>query len=104
MHSTAFRPIDDEALARNPFRVFTSLLRLELIESAELRERAAGILAERDIFTPGARELIELSERQGGLTDEQADRFVAEAWRPSAGTRMPPWTWRPMRRCMPSIG
>ncbi|MCK0745317.1 2-oxoadipate dioxygenase/decarboxylase HglS [Chromohalobacter nigrandesensis] len=79
VHSTAFRPIDDAALARNPFRVFTSLLRLELIESAELRERAAGILAERDIFTPGARELIELSERQGGLTDEQADRFVAES-------------------------
>lgn len=79
VHSTAFRPIDDAALARNPFRVFTSLLRLELIESAELRERAASILAARDIFTPGARELIELSERQGGLTDEQTDRFVAEA-------------------------
>lgn len=79
VHSTAFRPIDDEALARNPFRVFTSLLRLELIESPELRERAAGILAKRDIFTPGAREMIELSERQGGLTDEQAERFVAEA-------------------------
>jgi len=79
VHSTAFRPIDDAALARNPFRVFTSLLRLELIESAELRERAADILAERDIFTSGARELIELSERQGGLTDEQADRFVAES-------------------------
>jgi uncharacterized glyoxalase superfamily metalloenzyme YdcJ len=31
VHSTAFRPIDDAALARNPFRVFTSLLRLELI-------------------------------------------------------------------------
>src|SRR5690606_17791856 len=30
VHSTAFRPIDDQALARNPFRVFTSLLRLEL--------------------------------------------------------------------------
>ncbi|WP_280568041.1 VOC family protein [Chromohalobacter sp. 296-RDG] len=79
VHSTAFRPIDDAALARNPFRVFTSLLRLELIESAEMRERATDILAERDIFTPGARELIELSECQGGLTDEQADRFVAES-------------------------
>jgi uncharacterized glyoxalase superfamily metalloenzyme YdcJ len=32
VHSTAFRPINDEALRRNPFRVFTSLLRLELIE------------------------------------------------------------------------
>jgi uncharacterized glyoxalase superfamily metalloenzyme YdcJ len=28
VHSTAFRPIDEAALAKNPFRVFTSLLRL----------------------------------------------------------------------------
>ncbi len=52
VHSTAFRPIDSEALAINPFRLFTSLLRLELIEDEDLRERAAAILAERDIFTP----------------------------------------------------
>lgn len=79
VHSTAFRPVDDEALASNPFRVFTSLLRLELIESDTLRERAAKILAERDIFTPGARELIARCESQGGLGDEDADRFVSEA-------------------------
>ncbi|GHB01777.1 2-oxoadipate dioxygenase/decarboxylase HglS [Modicisalibacter luteus] len=79
VHSTAFRPINDDALAYNPFRVFTSLLRLELIESDTLRERAATILAERDIFTPGARELISCHESQGGLTDEEADRFVSEA-------------------------
>lgn len=79
VHSTAFRPVDDAALARNPFRLFTSLLRLELIESAELRERAATILAQRDIFTPEARELIALAEHQGGLTDEQAERFVTAA-------------------------
>ncbi|MBB3230752.1 2-oxoadipate dioxygenase/decarboxylase HglS [Halomonas stenophila] len=79
VHATAFRPVDDAALARNPFRLFTSLLRLELIESPELRERAAAILAERDIFTPAARELIALHEEQGGLTDEQAERFIAEA-------------------------
>lgn len=78
VHSTAFRPVDDDALAYNPFRVFTSLLRLELIESATLRERAAQILAERDIFTPGARELIARCESQGGLGDEDADRFVSE--------------------------
>lgn len=79
VHSTAFRPIDDEALAYNPFRVFTSLLRLELIESDTLRKRAAEILDKRSIFTAGTLELIALSEKQGGLTDEQADRFVAEA-------------------------
>ena len=79
VHSTAFRPIEDAALARNPFRIFTSLLRLDLIEPRSLRERAAAILARRDIFTSGARELIGLYERQGGLTAEQAGRFVDEA-------------------------
>ncbi|AVI62204.1 2-oxoadipate dioxygenase/decarboxylase HglS [Halomonas sp. GFAJ-1] len=79
VHSTAFRPIEDDALARNPFRVFTSLLRLELIESEALRQRAAAILAKRDIFTPTVRELIERHESQGGLTSEEADQFVKEA-------------------------
>ncbi|WP_163577229.1 2-oxoadipate dioxygenase/decarboxylase HglS [Halomonas faecis] len=79
VHSTAFRPIDDASLAHNPFRLFTSLLRLELVENDALRERAAAILAERDIFTPAARELVERFESQGGLTEAQADRFVTEA-------------------------
>lgn len=79
VHSTAFRPIDDAALARNPFRIFTSLLRLELIESPALRQRAEEILARRDIFTPGVRELIARGEAQGGLNEADAERFVAEA-------------------------
>ena len=79
VHSTAFRPVSDEALARNPFRLFTSLLRLELIEDVELRTLASEILAKRDIFTPGVRELIATFEQQGGLTEKQAERFVAEA-------------------------
>ena len=32
VHSTAFRPVTDAALLANPFRVFTSLLRLELVD------------------------------------------------------------------------
>ncbi len=36
------------------FRIFTSLLRLELIENRALRERAEAILARRKIFTPAA--------------------------------------------------
>ncbi|WNL42543.1 VOC family protein [Halomonas sp. PAMB 3264] len=79
VHSTAFRPVEDEALSRNPFRVFTSLLRLELIESESLRQRAADILAKRDIFTPKVRELIALFEAQGGLDDAQTDQFVEQA-------------------------
>lgn len=79
VHSTAFRPIDDEALKRNPFRVFTSLLRLELIEDEALRAEAEQILAERDIFTPDALKLIYLAEKNGGLDRVQAEQFVAEA-------------------------
>ncbi len=79
VHSTAFRPIDDEALARNPFRVFTSLLRLELIEDADLRARAETILARRRIFTDGALYLIEQVEVAGGLVEADVDVFVREA-------------------------
>jgi len=79
VHSTAFRPVEPAALSRNPFRVFTSLLRLELIEDAALRAQSADILARRDIFTAGARALIEQAERDGGLDEADAERFVAEA-------------------------
>ncbi len=78
VHSTAFRPIDAAALTANPFRVFTSLLRLELIEDTELRAEAAAILATRRIFTDDAIRLIERAEADGGLDDGDADRFVAE--------------------------
>jgi uncharacterized glyoxalase superfamily metalloenzyme YdcJ len=79
VHSTAFRPIGDEALRCNPFRVFTSLLRLDLIEDAGLRAEATAILAARKILTPGAIELVEACERQGGLNVDQAGEFVREA-------------------------
>ncbi|MBB3951824.1 2-oxoadipate dioxygenase/decarboxylase HglS [Aureimonas jatrophae] len=79
VHSTAFRPVGDEALARNPFRVFTSLLRLDLVADEALRAEAAAILSRRRIFTPGAIELIERYEARGGLTREEGERFVSEA-------------------------
>lgn len=89
VHSTAFRPVGEAALRRNPFRVFTSLLRLDLIADAALRAEAAGVLAARAIFTQGCLALIDRAEAQGGLTPEEARRFVAEAletfrWHPRA--------------------
>ncbi len=45
VHSTAFRPVGDEALSRNPFRVFTSLLRLDLIDDETLRGEVECILS-----------------------------------------------------------
>ncbi len=68
VHSTAFRPVDDAALARNPFRIFTSLLRLELIEDPALRNKAAAILAKRDILPLPVGNWIELHELNGGFT------------------------------------
>ncbi|MEI9418490.1 2-oxoadipate dioxygenase/decarboxylase HglS [Mesorhizobium sp. Cs1321R2N1] len=78
VHSTAFRPVEDEALRRNPFRVFTSLLRLDLIEDHAIREEAARVLSERQIFTSRALELVEVFENEGGLDRTQADEFVRE--------------------------
>ncbi|WP_139574819.1 2-oxoadipate dioxygenase/decarboxylase HglS, partial [Escherichia coli] len=79
VHSTAFRPIDAASLARNPFRVFTSLLRLELIENELLRQKAAEILRQRDIFTPRCRQLLQEYEQRGGFNETQAQEFVQEA-------------------------
>jgi uncharacterized glyoxalase superfamily metalloenzyme YdcJ len=79
VHATAFRPIDQEALRRNPFRVFTSLLRLDLIEDDALRQEAAEILSRRTIFTPDCLALIERAERGGGLTEDDALRFISAA-------------------------
>lgn len=78
VHSTAFRPIDAAALAVNPFRVFTSLLRLELIADQDLRRAARATLAKRRIFTQDALALTAQAEAAGGLTDAEAQRFVAE--------------------------
>ncbi|AUX93510.1 2-oxoadipate dioxygenase/decarboxylase HglS [Mixta gaviniae] len=79
VHSTAFRPREGDALRRNPFRLFTSLLRLELIEDRVLRERAAAILAARRIFTPRCLALIACHQRVGGFDEQSADEFVREA-------------------------
>ncbi|RMP61790.1 hypothetical protein ALQ18_04839 [Pseudomonas marginalis pv. marginalis] len=89
VHSTAFRAVHERALQASPFRVFTSLLRLELIENPQLRTFAESVLAKRKIFTPGALALIEQAEQHGGLNTTQADEFVRQAletfrWHPTA--------------------
>lgn len=79
VHSTAFRPVTDAALNVNPFRMFTSLLRLELIEDAQLRHAAEEILAAREIFSSEIFRLLALHEAQGGLAQADAHSFVHEA-------------------------
>ena len=89
VHSTAFRAIDPAGLMESPFRVFTSLLRLELIADEGLRAEAAATLAARRIASPRCEELVAQAEAQGGLSPADAAIFVAEAldifrWRDAA--------------------
>lgn len=79
VHSTAFRAIDPLSLNKSPFRVFTSLLRLDLINDEALKQEASKALQQRNIFTQNAIKLIETFEAEGGLTKDQANQFVIEA-------------------------
>lgn len=79
VHSTAFRAIDTQSLNKSPFRVFTSLLRLDLIDDEALKQEAIAALDKRAIFTDDVISLIERFEAQGGLTAADAKQFVKEA-------------------------
>ncbi|EKD04726.1 hypothetical protein A1Q2_00956 [Trichosporon asahii var. asahii CBS 8904] len=78
VHSTAFRPVNAESLAINPFRVFTSLLLPELLEP-ELRAEVESVLAERDIFHPRVREIVAKAEAEGGVRPQDAEELVQKA-------------------------
>jgi len=89
--STAFRPIDSLELARNPFRVFTSMLasRDGRFFGADLRGRVEEFLRRRALFDP---ELIATARRiaaEGGCDAEQADGFVERAVAAFALSREP---------------
>lgn len=80
VHATAFRPIAQESLDKNPFRIFTSLLRPELIADNATRKLALDCLARRNIFTPKCVDLVNRAEGAGGrLSSEDANDFVQEA-------------------------
>ncbi|KAG1657078.1 hypothetical protein GQR58_023572 [Nymphon striatum] len=79
VHSTAFRATNPEQLLVSPFRVFTSLLRLDLISDESLREEAASILSTRTFFTDRLLSLLDKSEQNNGLNEDEAATFVAEA-------------------------
>jgi uncharacterized glyoxalase superfamily metalloenzyme YdcJ len=76
MHATAFRPKTQEALDKNPFRVFTTVLRMELL-TEKTRALAQKALEQRNIFTPRLISLLDVAESQGYLTPEQCTEFIA---------------------------
>lgn len=76
--STAFRPIDRDELAANPFRVFTSLLVVDdrRFFDAELEDAVREFLAGRTLFSAELLALADRAESAGGLAPADADRFV----------------------------
>lgn len=79
VHATCFRPLEKKSLDFNPFRVFTSLLRLELVDES-LRSKASEILGKRNIFTLRCIELIQEAEGEHGqFSLAKAQEFIKEA-------------------------
>ncbi|MFE7406240.1 2-oxoadipate dioxygenase/decarboxylase family protein [Isoptericola sp. NPDC057559] len=76
--STAFRPVDREELARNPFRVFTSLLVPgdRRFFSADLQQRLERFLGSRTLFGPELLALADRAEADGGLSGDDAATFL----------------------------
>ncbi|MFE0138537.1 2-oxoadipate dioxygenase/decarboxylase family protein [Streptomyces sp. NPDC059037] len=76
--STAFRPVDAEELARNPFRVFTSLLTPAdpRFFDADLRARLETFLAGRELFPPELLALADRADAERELPEAEAERFL----------------------------
>ncbi|KAK4700351.1 2-oxoadipate dioxygenase/decarboxylase, partial [Phenoliferia sp. Uapishka_3] len=79
VHATAFRSVSEDSLIKNPFRVFCSLLRLDLIPDEEIRKQAMDTLSKRSIFTPRTLAFLDSAERDGGIEEQDAHEFVREA-------------------------
>jgi len=76
--STAFRPVDPDELARNPFRVFTSLLvpSDRRFFSADLQRRLESFLTKRTLFTAELLVLADRAAEYGGLNSGDAEIFL----------------------------
>src|SRR6185369_9185548 len=79
--STAFRPIDTDQLAHNPFRVFTSTLATgdARFFSPDLRARVEQFVGARQLFDPALIAEARRIAADGGADSERAERFMAAA-------------------------
>jgi len=84
--STAFRPIDAQELAHNPFRVFTSMLSIRdpRFFDAELRARVQRFLGRRELFDPALLASARVIAADGGCDADEADDLsrapVEKSW------------------------
>jgi uncharacterized glyoxalase superfamily metalloenzyme YdcJ len=89
--STAFRPIEAKELARNPFRVFTSMLatRDARYFDHDLRTRVETFIARRKLFDPALLDRARIIAAEGACDVEEAQAFVAAAVAAFALSREP---------------
>ena len=76
--STAFRPTDPDELAKNPFRVFTSMLAHDdrRFFDAGLQARLEAFMDARELFPSELLTLADRSIADGGLSEADATRFL----------------------------
>ena len=89
--STAFRPVEPDELAANPFRVFTSVLTPDdrrFFDEA-LGADVVAFLARRQLFPDELLDLADSAERSGGLGAADAERFLELATGSFALSREP---------------
>ncbi|MDT7579018.1 MAG: hypothetical protein QOK35_282, partial [Pseudonocardiales bacterium] len=89
--STAFRPVERAELARNPFRVFTSMLVADdpRYFDAATTARLQTVLGERVLFSPELLALADRAAAEGGLPSPQADELLERATAAFALSRAP---------------
>ena len=78
LHATAFRPISEEALKKNPFRVFVSVLRRDLIP-ADIQADIDDILRKRRLFSLQLLKLMDRAEAKEGMSARDADELIVES-------------------------
>lgn len=79
--STAFRPIDRDQLAVNPFRVFTSLLVIDdrRFFDTRIEDELHDFFESRTLFPAELLELADRMEAHGSLAADDAERFLTLA-------------------------
>lgn len=81
--STAFRPIEADELAKNPFRVFTSMLASDdpRFFSPDQQRRLQDFINARELFPAELLTLADKAAEQGGLDDPEAVQLLELATR-----------------------
>jgi uncharacterized glyoxalase superfamily metalloenzyme YdcJ len=76
--STAFRPVDSEELARNPFRVFTSMLAHDdrRFFDEETEQQLESFIGARTLFSDELLELADRASAEGEMAPEEATRLL----------------------------